>query len=230
MAKKKKNNHYVTEKTVAAKVAKEEETLKLKKQKMIKTIAIYSAAVVAVIGVLFGVLFAAGAFDYQPEGTYDVVIEIEDYGSLHVELYGNDAPETVDHFRDLVNKGYYNGKTIFKLFDDLAYAGDTNAANADKGIKGEFSDNGVKNKVSHTRGVISMARGDDPNSAYGQFFIVTKDSPELDGKYAAFACITDGMDIIDKILEDIEVGENGMIEPGKEPKITRISGHESHGH
>ncbi len=229
MAKKKKNNNYVTEKTVAAKVAKEEEALKLKKQKQIKTIAIYSASIIAVLGILFGILFAAGAFDYHPKGTYDVLVELGDYGSLHVELYGNDAPETVEHFLKLVDEGYYKGKSIFKLIDDLAYAGAIMETTPGKGIKGEFSDNGFKNKVSHTRGVISMARGEDPDSAYGQFFIVTKDSPELDGKYAAFGYINDGMDIIDKIIKDAEIDENGLIK-GNQPIITNISSHASHSH
>ena len=114
MAKKKKNNNYVTEKTAAAKVAKEEETRKIQKQKTTKTIIISSVSVILVIGIIFGVLALAGAFDYQPTGTYDVLIDIENYGSLHVELYGDDAPETVKQFLKLADEGYYDGKTIFK--------------------------------------------------------------------------------------------------------------------
>ena len=230
MAKKKKNNNYVTEKTAAAKVAKEEETRKIQKQKTTKTIIISSVSVILVIGIIFGVLALAGAFDYQPTGTYDVLIDIENYGSLHVELYGDDAPETVKQFLKLADEGYYDGKTIFKLFDDLAYAGDTEAANREDGIKGEFSENGFENKVSHTRGVLSMARGEDPNSAYGQFFIVRKNSRELDGKYAAFGYVTSGMEVIDEIYKNLDTDANGMIAEDKQPVISSISSHASHDH
>ena len=230
MAKKKKNNNYVTEKTAAAKLNKEDEARLKKKQKMIKTIVIASVSVIAALGLILGILFAAGAFDYQPTGTYDVLITIEDYGSLHVELYGDDAPETVKHFLKLADEGYYNGKPIFKLLDDLAYAGDVKAVSTENGIKGEFSENGFENKVSHTRGVLSMARGEDPNSAYGQFFIVRKNSTELDGKYAAFGYVTSGMEIIDRIYKDLDVDGDGMISEADQPIISSITSHESHDH
>ena len=230
MAKKKKNNNYVTDKKAAEKLNKEEEARLKKKQEMIKTIVIASVSVIAALGLIFGMLFALGAFDYQPTGTYDVLITIEDYGSLHVELYGDDAPETVKHFLELANDGYYDGKPIFKLLDDLAYAGDVKAVNAEKGIKGEFSENGFENKVSHTRGVLSMARGEDPNSAYGQFFIVRKNSTELDGKYAAFGYVTSGMEIIDHIFKDLDTDGDGMISEADQPIISGITSHASHDH
>ena len=207
---------------------KELRDLQKKKQRRIKT-AIGVISVIAAIGIFIGILFAAGAFDYQPQSTYDVLVTIENYGSLHVELYGNDAPETVSHFLKLVEEGYYNGKNVSKLFDDLMYMGGENAS-SDSGIKGEFSANGVKNKVSHERGTLSMARGEAYDSAYGQFFIVRTDSPELDGNYAAFGKITSGMEVIDKIFNEIKTDENGMIAADKQPKITSISAHASHDH
>ena len=88
----------------------------------------------------------------------------------------------------------------------------------------------VENKVRHERGVIAMARGEGNNSASGQFFIVTKDSPELDGNYAAFGMITDGMDIIDKILKDAKPGADGILPIADQVIITSITSHDSHGH
>ena len=230
MAKSKKNRNYVTEKTSAAKAQKELEILQKKRNKKIKTILISTISVALVVGGIIGALFASGAFDYRPEGTYDVLVTVEGYGSLHVELYGNDAPETVEHFLKLVNSGYYNGKSIFKLTGDLAYAGDKNASDEEFGIKGEFSENGVDNKVMHKRGVLSMARGEDADSAYGQFFIVMDKSPELNGKYAAFGKVTSGMEILEEIYKNLETDENGVIVDGKAPVITSISSHESHDH
>ena len=204
------------------------EQQKKKKQQLQTAIKVIS--VLVVIGIFAIIFLATGAFDYQPKSTYDVLITIENYGSLHVELYGNDAPETVAHFLSLVNSGYYNGKSVFKLFDDLAYLGDGNASDAEHGIKGEFSDNGFNNKISHKRGIISMARGEDYDSAYGQFFIVRKNSTDLNGKYAAFGKITSGMEIIDNIYKNLKTDKNGMISEGSQPIITSIESHASHSH
>ena len=200
-----------------------------RKQRQIKTV-VSVIALVAAVGILIGILFAAGVFDYQPQSTYDVLITVKDYGSIHVELYGNDAPETVKHFLALADSDYYNGKSIFKLFDDLMYMGAEEASDADRGIKGEFSENGFENKISHKKGILSMARGEDPDSAYGQFFIVTKNSPELDGKYAAFGKVTSGMEVIDRICESIQTDADGMIAENSRPIITSIESHASHSH
>lgn len=199
-----------------------------KKKKQQLQLAIKVIPIIVVIGIFVGIFFVTGAFDYQPTSTYDVLITIENYGSLHVELYGNDAPETVAHFLSLVNSGYYNGKSVFKLFDDLAYMGNANASDNGQGIKGEFSDNGFNNKISHKRGILSMARGEDYDSAYGQFFIVRKNSPDLNGKYAAFGKITSGIEVIDNIYKNLKTDENGMIAEGNQPIITSIVSHESH--
>lgn len=225
---KNQNTNESTGKTKALSKKEIREQQKKKKRQIQTMIKVLSIIIVA--GIFIGILFATGTFDYRPEATYDVLITIKNYGSIHVELYGNDAPETVQHFLTLANNGYYNGKTVFKLFDDLMYAGNMEASDTEKGIKGEFSDNGFKNKIPHKRGTLSMARGEEPNSAYGQFFIVTKNSRDLDGKYAAFGKITSGIEIIDNIYKSIRTDANGMIAENNQPIITSISSHASHSH
>ncbi len=206
---------------------KELRDLEKKKKRRVKAV-LTAVAVVVAIGVLIGLLILSDAFEYKPQATYHVAITVEGYGAIHVELYGNDAPGTVEHFLKLVEDGYYNGKTVFRLFDDLAYMGDLTTDGP--GIEGEFSDNGFNNRVSHERGVLSMAKVNEVNSAHGQFFIVKEDSPELDGKYAAFGKVTGGMEIVDKIFEDVTISDKGYIKRGEEPKIRSITGHESHTH
>jgi peptidyl-prolyl cis-trans isomerase B (cyclophilin B) len=230
MAKKKKNANYVTEKTVAAKAEKLRAEKKKKKGKIVKACLITLAVILAIAGIIIALCFAFGAFEYSPEATYDASIEIQGYGAIHVELYGKDAPITVQNFISRANSGYYNGKTFHTLAEDLLYGGSVYSESNTLGIKGEFSENGVENKISHIRGTLSMARGEGPNTAYGQFFIVRKNSRELDGKYAAFGRITDGMDIIDKIFKDVKLDENGKIDPSTPIVITRVSTHAAHSH
>lgn len=230
MAKKKKNANYVTEKTEAAKAQKIRDEKKKKTMKIVKASLFILLALAVIAGIVLAIGFAFGLFEYTPEATYDALIEIEGYGSVHVELYGKEAPITVQKFISLANDGYYNGKSFHTVVDDLIYGGSFYAQSETLGIKGEFSENGVENKISHVRGTLSMARGEGYNSAYGQFFIVRKNSRELDGKYAAFGRITDGMDIIDKIFNDVEIDENGKISGDTPVLITRITTHESHSH
>ena len=232
MAKKKKNSNYVTEKTENAKVAKEAEARKEQIKKIVKKALPLLLASLALVGVLIGFAFMIGIFDYYPEATEYVYINVE-YGdgetaSLHVELYGNDAPDTVKHFTELAEQGYFDGMYLHKLLDGCLYGGSVTADGGDKGIKGEFSAAGYENKISHKKGIISMARGEDVNSAYGQFFIVTEDNKDLDGNYAAFAMITEGgMNIIDELIKLAD--ENGDIAPSARPRITSIEAHQ-HSH
>jgi peptidyl-prolyl cis-trans isomerase B (cyclophilin B) len=214
-------------KSSAKKALREQQKQKKKRMRAIKDVVSMVLIVGVFAGIFVGLLWAAGTFDYHPEPTYDVLITIENYGSVHVELYGNDAPETVKHFLSLVNSGYYNGKSVYKLFDDLAYMGTDATDKAD--IKGEFAENGFDNKISHKRGVLSMVRG-ETGSAYGQFFIVGKNSPELNGKHAAFGCVTSGMEVIDAIFKNVPTSDNGSINKENQPKITSISAHASHDH
>jgi peptidyl-prolyl cis-trans isomerase B (cyclophilin B) len=230
MAKKKKNSNYVTEKTVAAKAQKEREEKKKRNVKILKYCLYVLASLAVIAGIVLGIGFGFGLFEYTPEATYDALIDIEGYGSIHLELYGNEAPKTVENFINRANSGYYNGKSFHTITDDLIYGGSVYAESEALGIKGEFSENGVENKISHVRGTISMARGEGNNTAYGQFFIVRKNSRELDGKYAAFGRVTSGMEIIDKIFKDVELLEDGTIDPTTPIVIKSVSTHASHSH
>ena len=134
-----------------------------------------------------------------------VVMNIKDYGSITIELYPDEAYNTVANFVNLIEDGFYNGNTIHRLAKGFVIQGGDPTATGQGGpgytIKGEFALNGVNNGISHTKGVISMARSDNYNSAGSQFFIVLDDSAKtsLDGKYAAFGKVTEGMDIIETI-------------------------------
>ncbi len=225
MAKQKKNSNYVTDKTVAAATKKQEEKAKKKRDKTIKIVAISVSVTLAVIALVVGLLFALGAFDYVPEPTYDASISIEGYGTLHVQLYGHDAPKTVEHFIDLAKSGYFINKSIHTLADGLLYAGSTEADGGDKGIFGEFKNNGFENKIKIRKGVVAMARGEGADSAYGQFFIATKNKANLSNDYCAFGVVTN-YEIIEQILKDC----GGNITAENAPKITNITFHESHDH
>ena len=134
-----------------------------------------------------------------------VTIEMEDGGIIKVELYPSIAPETVNNFISLIQKEFYNGLFFHRTIPGfMAQGGDpegTGMGGPGYSIKGEFKENGVENNISHVRVVISIARSMDHNSAGSQFFIVTDDSEFLDGKYAAFGKVTEGMEVVDKIVK-----------------------------
>ena len=172
----------------------------------------------------------AEATSGQPSvsGKHHVQIDIRDYGTISVELDADAAPITVENFLKLANEGFYNGLTFHRIMEGfMMQGGDPNGngtGGSDETIKGEFSDNGVENPLSHTRGAISMARnGYDMNSASSQFFIVHEDSTFLDGKYACFGYVTDGMDVVDAVCEAARpTDDNGTIRPEEQPVITEI--------
>ncbi|MBQ7391773.1 MAG: peptidylprolyl isomerase [Clostridia bacterium] len=123
-------------------------------------------------------------------------------GDIVIELDSSAAPITVDNFKNLVKSGFYENLSFHRVIKDFMIQGGAPATGTDvASIKGEFSENGVNNPLKHERGVISMARADDPNSASSQFFIVHKTSPHLDGKYAAFGRVISGMEYVDGIAE-----------------------------
>ncbi len=168
-----------------------------------------------------------GSSSKYSTGTHHAEIEIEGYGTIYVELDADTAPITVANFCSLAEDGFYDGLTFHRIISGfMIQGGDPNGdgtGGSDKTIKGEFSDNGVTNNISHVRGVISMARSTDNDSASSQFFIVHEDSTYLDGSYAAFGYVTDGMDIVDAICNDVSVEDsNGTVSWWNQPVITTI--------
>lgn len=156
-----------------------------------------------------------------------VEIDVKDYGKIKVELDDTYAPITVQNFLNLVNEGFYDGLTYHRIIKDFMIQGGdpqgTGMGGSDKTIKGEFESNGVHNPMSHKRGVISMARSNDPNSASSQFFIMHADSPHLDGQYAAFGNVTSGIEVVDKIAENVKVEDsNGTVAKENQPVINSI--------
>lgn len=160
-------------------------------------------------------------------GLHHVEIEIADYGTISLELDADTAPISVTNFINLANDGFYDGLTFHRIIKDFMIQGGDPLGNgtggADNNIKGEFQNNGVENDISHVRGVISMARANDPDSASSQFFIVHQDSTYLDGDYAAFGHVTEGIEIVDQICEDTPVQDaNGTVASDDQPVITAI--------
>lgn len=164
--------------------------------------------------------------DYS-SGTHHAEIKVKDYGTIKLELDADTAPITVENFAKLANEKFYDGLTFHRIISGfMIQGGDPNGdgtGGSKETIKGEFSGNGVENKISHKRGVISMARSQDPNSASSQFFIMHQDSTYLDGEYAAFGKVTEGIEIVDKICEDTQVIDgNGTVEKAEQPVIESI--------
>lgn len=158
---------------------------------------------------------------------YIAKIEVENYGTITLKLEGKKAPITVQNFVDLAKSGFYDGLTFHRIIKGfMIQGGDPNGngtGGSDKTIKGEFKDNGVKNNIKHKRGVISMARSSDYDSASSQFFIMQEDNDSLDGQYAAFGHVTKGMKIVNQICEDADpMDDNGTIAESKQPVIKTI--------
>ena len=161
-------------------------------------------------------------------GTHHAEIQVKDYGTITVELDADTAPITVTNFVNLAKDGFYDNLTFHRIMDGfMIQGGDPNGdgtGGADQTIKGEFSSTGVENEISHTRGTISMARAQDPDSASSQFFIVQEDSDYLDGNYAAFGHVTSGMEIVDQICKDVPVeDDNGTVKAENQPVIEKIT-------
>lgn len=135
----------------------------------------------------------------------NIEIEMENGGIIKAELYPDIAPITVENFASLIEQNFFDGLIFHRVIAGFmiqggGYTADGTHKEADS-IKGEFDKNGVPNSLKHTRGVLSMARTMFPNSASSQFFIMHEDAPHLDGQYAAFGKVTDGMDVVDEIAE-----------------------------
>ena len=187
------------------------------------------------IPVLAAVCLAAGLISYFAFGNKDNAssvyyadINIEDQGTITVKLDGKHAPITTENFVSLAQEGFYDGLTFHRIIEDFMMQGGdpegTGFGGSEKTIVGEFSSNGYKNPLSHTRGAISMARSEDFDSASSQFFIVHKDSTHLDGNYAVFGYVESGMDIVDEICKTAEpTDNNGSIAAEDQPVITSVT-------
>lgn len=193
-----------------------------------KIIAILSAAILTLT--FCGCSKRQSEFDSNTSsgyGTHHAVITVKDYGDIKLVLDGDTAPITVKNFVELAKSGFYDGLTFHRIIKGFMIQGGDPKGNgtggSDKTIRGEFSKNGVENNISHKRGVISMARLQDNNSASSQFFIMHEDGDYLDGSYAAFGHVTEGMDVVDKIAENTPVTDsNGTVLKKNQPIIEKI--------
>lgn len=169
----------------------------------------------------------SGSEEALLSGLHHVEIEIDNYGTVALELDADTAPISVTNFVDLAKEGFYDGLTFHRIISGFMIQGGDPSGNgtggSDKEIKGEFSSNGITNDIAHDRGVISMARSNDPDSASSQFFIMHQDSPHLDGNYAAFGHVTSGIEIVDQICENTPVqDDNGTVNADDQPVIKTI--------
>lgn len=204
MSKKGKNSNYKNNIGVAS-----EETVSPKIP--IQKIVIISAALLLIIGIIIAIVIMSQPKEFVlkdsgpvPDVAY-VEMDFGEYGKVILELDGKEAPITTKNFLDLVYSDFYNGLTIFRAQRGFVIQGGENEEINLTPIKGEFSSNGVENNITHIRGVISMARTKDPNSATSQFFITLDDSAaySLDGDYAGFGRVIEGMDVVDSIANDL---------------------------
>ena len=193
-----------------------------------KIIAILSAAILTLT--FCGCSKRQSEFDSDTGsgyGTHHAVITVKDYGDIKLVLDGDTAPITVKNFVELAKSGFYDGLSFHRIIKGFMIQGGDpkgdGTGGSDKTIRGEFSKNGVENNISHKRGVISMARLQDNNSASSQFFIMHEDGDYLDGSYAAFGHVSEGMDVVDKIAENTPVTDsNGTVLKENQPIIEKI--------
>ncbi len=196
----------------------------------IKHILIVAMALLLCVGC--GKSGADTAGTYTPpaldaEATYYADIDIADYGVITIQLDQTVAPVTCANFVELAESGFYDGLTFHRIIAGFMMQGGDPLGNgtggSDNNIFGEFKSNGHENNLSHTRGVVSMARAQAPNSASSQFFICHEDSDFLDGEYAAFGVVTEGMDVVDAVCESAEpTDNNGTIPAENQPVITSV--------
>ncbi len=163
--------------------------------------------------------------EYIP--THYATIEIRDYGTIKLELYGNLAPITVENFVNLAKEGLYEGLTFHRIITGFMIQGggfDVSGNEMDvPSITGEFASNGIKNPIKHVRGVISMARADAKDSASSQFFIMHEAAPHLDGDYAAFGKVISGIEVVDEICKNVPQGNNGAVSVSNRPVIDSVT-------
>ena len=161
-------------------------------------------------------------------GLHHVTIDVKDYGTISLELDADTAPISVTNFINLAKDGFYDGLTFHRIISGFMIQGGDpkgyGTGGSGQTSRGGFGESGVENDISHVRGTISMARANDPDSASSQFFIVHEDSTFLDGQYAAFGHVTDGMDVVDAICENTPVQDNnGTVKADDQPVITSVT-------
>ena len=222
----------------AAEAARQAEQAKIDKRN--KIIGIIAVLIVAAAGLFFVISGSnkpatppvtvsgpTAAAEITEKITHDVVIDVENYGTINAVLYGETAPITVANFAKLAGEGFYDGLTFHRIISGFMIQGGDPKGNGTGGsvekIKGEFSKNGVANPILHKRGVLSMARSSAMDSASSQFFIMHAAAPHLDGSYAAFGCVTDGIEIVDEICKNTPVTDgNGSVAKANQPKILSV--------
>lgn len=180
--------------------------------------------------VLIPLLFLTGCSSDEETltGKHHAEIVVQDYGTIKVELDADQAPITVQNFIDLANSEFYDGLTFHRIIEGfMIQGGDPNGdgtGGSGHTIRGEFTQNGVNNTLSHTRGAISMARSSAMNSASSQFFIVHEDSTYLDGSYAVFGYVTEGIEVVDAIATSVSAEDsNGTVAKENQPIIEKIT-------
>ena len=161
------------------------------------------------------------------KGKHKIEIEIVDFGTIKAELDADAAPVSVTNFINLVNEKFYDGLTFHRIVKDFVIQGGDPSGDgtggSEKCIKGEFINNGIDNQLSHTRGAIAMARAEDNDSATSQFYIVQKDATFLNGQYAVFGYVTEGIEIVDNIVAKLQSDDpRGLVEAEKQPTIKSI--------
>lgn len=174
--------------------------------------------------------YVSGVADDDPfaSGVHHVVIEVADFGTIEATLNAQAAPVTVSNFCHLVQDGFYDGLTFHRVIEGfMIQGGDPNGdgtGGSSTRIVGEFSANGIDNPITHRRGTLSMARSSDYNSASSQFFIMQRDNSSLDGLYAAFGTVNEGIEVVDAIAEQTPVqDDNGTVAPADQPTIASIT-------
>ena len=170
---------------------------------------------------------AGGEASIDPADLHHVEIKVKDYGTITLALDAGAAPRTVENFMKLAEEGFYDGLTFHRIMDGFMIQGGDPLGNgtggSDATIEGEFASNGFDNPISHGKGVISMARSQDPDSASSQFFITVADAAFLDGDYAAFGYVTEGMEVAEKIAKDADpTDNNGTIPPEAQPVMETV--------
>lgn len=186
-----------------------------------------TAALLLAVLALLAVLSGCGGGSKSWTGKHDVEIVIKDYGTVTMEIDADSAPVTASNFLNLAKKGFYNNLTVYRAIDGFAiYCGDPNkngTGTSGETITGEFTSNGYNNPLTFERAAVGMARGVNKNSASCQFFILQNDAHYLDGEFAIFGKVTEGMEIVDRISSTAQVtGADGHITEANQPVISSI--------